>query len=78
MKTAISVPDPIFIRADRLAKRLHMSRSELYARAVEEYIGEHRHSRVREKLDEIYSAESSAVDPAILNAQTASLPEEDW
>jgi metal-responsive CopG/Arc/MetJ family transcriptional regulator len=78
MKTAISVPDTIFTRADRLAKRLHMSRSELYARAVEEYIGEHRHSRVREKLDEIYSAESAAIDPAILNAQAASLPEEDW
>lgn len=78
MKTAISVPDLIFTRADHLAKRLHMSRSELYARAVEEYIGEHRQARVREKLDEIYSSESAAIDPAILNAQTASLPEEDW
>ena len=78
MKTAISVPDPIFAQADRFAKRLHMSRSELYARAVKEYIGEHRHSRVREKLDEIYSKESSSVDPAILNAQAASVPEEDW
>ena len=78
MKTAISVPDPIFNRADRLAKRLHMSRSELYARAVEEYIGEHRHSRVREKLDDVYSMESSAIDPSVLNAQAASLPEEDW
>ena len=78
MKTAISVPDPIFVRADRLAKRLHMSRSQLYARAVEEYMSEHRHSRVREKLDEVYSVESSAIDPAMLNAQAASLPEEDW
>ena len=78
MKTAISVPDPIFTRADRLAKRLHMSRSELYARAVEEYIGGHRHSSVREKLDEIYSAESAAIDPAILDAQAVSLHEEDW
>ena len=78
MKTAISVPDPIFMRADRLAKRLQMSRSELYARAVEEYIGGHRHSRVREKLDEIYSAKSAVIDAAMLNAQAASLPEEDW
>ncbi len=62
------------MRADRLAKRLQMSRSELYARAVEEYIGEHRHSRVREKLDEIYASESAAIDPTMLNAQAASLP----
>ena len=78
MKTAISIPDDVFSRADRLAKRLHMSRSELYTHAVEEYVGEHRHSRVREKLDEVYSTESSSVDLALLNAQAASLPEEDW
>ena len=78
MKTAISIPDAVFMQADRLAKRLHMSRSELYTRAVDEYVGEHRHSRVREKLDEVYSAEPSTVDPGLLNAQAASLPEEDW
>ncbi len=55
-----------------------MSRSELYTLAVEEYVGEHRHSRVREKLDEVYSAESSAMDPAMLNAQAASVSREDW
>jgi metal-responsive CopG/Arc/MetJ family transcriptional regulator len=78
MKTAISIPDPIFTRADRLARELHISRSTLYTCAVEEYIGEHRHSRVREKLDKVYSAESSAIDPVVLYAQAASLPEEDW
>ena len=78
MKTAISVPDPVFNQADRLAKRLLMSRSELYTRAVEEYIDEHRRSRVKEKLDELYSAEHSSLDPALLNAQAASVPEEEW
>ncbi len=78
MKTAISIPDIIFTQADRLAKRLHMSRSELYTHAVEEYVGEHRHARVREKLDELYSTESSAVDSSLLDAQAASLPEEEW
>ncbi len=66
------------MQADRLAKRLHISRSELYTHAVEEYVGEHRHSRVREKLDEVYSAEASTVDEALLKAQAASLPKEDW
>jgi metal-responsive CopG/Arc/MetJ family transcriptional regulator len=78
MKTAISIPDNVFMQADHLAKRLHMSRSELYTHAVEEYVGEHRHARVREKLDEVYSTESSAVDPALLNAQATSLLEEEW
>ena len=78
MKTAISVPDPIFARADRLARRLHMSRSALYTRAVDAFIDGHQNSHVREKLDEIYASEASAVDPALLDAQAASQPEEDW
>lgn len=32
MKTAISIPDPIFEAAEGFARRLGMSRSELYAR----------------------------------------------
>ena len=78
MKTAISVPDPVFNQAECLAKRLQISRSELYTRAVEEYIDEHRRSRVREKLDELYSAEPSGIDPATLNAQATSIPREEW
>lgn len=78
MKTAISVPDSVFTQADRLARDLHMSRSALYTCAMEEYIRERRHSRVREALDEVYAAESSAIDPGLLGAQVASLPGEEW
>ena len=78
MKTAISVPDPVFAQADRLAKRLQMSRSELYTRAVQEYIGEHQRCRVREKLDEVYAAEPSGLAPAFLKAQADSIPREEW
>lgn len=78
MKTAISVPDNVFAQADCLAKRLQMSRSELYTHAVEEYIDEHKRSNVKEKLDEIYSTESSGVDTGLSNAQAASLPKEEW
>lgn len=78
MKTAISIPDSVFAQADRLAKRLHMSRSELYTDAVKDYVGEHKHARVREKLDEVYSVEPSNVDPALLNAQAAIVPEGEW
>lgn len=78
MKTAISVPDNVFAQADRLAKRLQVSRSELYTHAVEEYIAEHKRSNVKEKLDEIYSTEPSCVETALSSAQAASLPKEEW
>ena len=78
MKTAISIPDDIFASADRLAKRLQMSRSELYARAVKRYVAECRHTGVKEKLDEVYAFAADSVDPTVLNAQAASIPMEEW
>ena len=41
MKTAVSVPDEVFQRAERLAKRMKVSRSELYSRALREYLARH-------------------------------------
>lgn len=38
MKTAISIPDDVFRRAEVLAKRLGMSRSELFTRAAVEFL----------------------------------------
>ncbi|MEQ9238858.1 MAG: hypothetical protein RIG66_32775 [Coleofasciculus sp. E2-BRE-01] len=37
MKTAVSIPDPIFEAAEAMSKRLGLSRSELYARALQAY-----------------------------------------
>jgi hypothetical protein len=51
-----------------------MSRSELYARAVQRYVTECRHTGVKEKLDEVYAFEAESVDPAVLNAQAACIP----
>ena len=78
MKTAISIPDDVFVSADSLAKRLHMSRSELYARAVQQYVAECRHAGVKEKLDQVYASENASIDPAVLNAQAISIPMEEW
>ena len=78
MKTAISIPDDIFVSADHLAKRLNMSRSELYRRAIQQYIAECLHTGVKEKLDQVYASENASVDPAVLNAQAISIPMEEW
>lgn len=78
MKTAISIPDPIFEEAEELAKRLEISRSELYSRAVKRFVEERSGIRVTETLNEIYSKESSDVDPLLVAIQSASLQEEEW
>jgi predicted transcriptional regulator len=51
MKTAVSVPDEVFDRAERLAKRLRVSRSELYRRALVEYVTRHSPEEVTEAWD---------------------------
>ena len=78
MKTAISIPNDIFVSAEQLAKRLNMSRSELYTCAIKQYVAECRHTGVKEKLDEVYASDCGAIDPAVLHAQATSIPQEEW
>ena len=46
-----SVPDEIFERAERLAKRSHRSRSELYSAALKEYVARHTPEEVTEAMN---------------------------
>jgi metal-responsive CopG/Arc/MetJ family transcriptional regulator len=78
MKTAISIPDKIFRSADALARRLGVSRSELYATAVNEFLSKHRSRHVTARLDEVYSEEDSAMPSSLTKMQAGSLPHEDW
>ena len=78
MKTAISLPDELFLSADRLAKRQGMSRSELYGVALAEYLARHRDADVTSRLNEVLAEESSDVDPALRRAQARSVRTETW
>lgn len=40
-ETAVSIPDDVFQKGEKAAKRLKMSRSELYAKAIEAYVDAH-------------------------------------
>ena len=78
MKTAISIPDDLFEAAEKAAKHLGVSRSELYANAVREFVERYRRDNVTEKLNEIYAAEDSGLDPVLEQLQASTLPKEDW
>ena len=78
MKTAISLPDPVFEEAEALAKQLGVSRSELYTKALRAYLSKHNHERILSKLNQVYSDESSEADPILTKMQLLSLPSEDW
>lgn len=78
MKTAISLPDPLFAEAEQVAKRLRMSRSKLYAKAIGRFVKQHRSRSVTEQLNDVYSKEESTLDPVLYALQLKSLPREEW
>ncbi|HET9839105.1 MAG TPA: hypothetical protein VFR84_12775 [Candidatus Angelobacter sp.] len=78
MKTAISLPEDLFRLAEAAARKFKMSRSQLYATALEEYLERRKTSNITARLNKIYSRESPELDPALQSAQLRSLEREDW
>ncbi|MBX3142142.1 MAG: ribbon-helix-helix protein, CopG family [Trueperaceae bacterium] len=78
MKTAISLPDDVYRDADRLAKSMGLSRSELYATAVREFLARHRHADVTSRLNELYAREQSGLASNLREAQAGSVGADDW
>ncbi|MDO8847084.1 MAG: ribbon-helix-helix domain-containing protein [Coriobacteriia bacterium] len=67
MKTAISIPDDLFVAADALARELGQSRSRLYSQAMREYLARHSADSVTEALDRV-CAEIPAADADLARA----------
>ena len=77
MKTAISIPDEVFASADALARRLAISRSELYSNAVAEYVAKHRDEDVTARLNTVYAELPGKVDSGLRRIQARSV-QGDW
>jgi len=80
MKTAISLPDPLFKAADRLAARLGISRSQLFQRALKLMLEKQEATTITAALDEVYGRPGvkGTVDLVLSRLQDTALPREDW
>ena len=78
MKTAISIPDNLFKNAEKIAKEMGISRSELYSRAIESFIEKKMSENITRQLDKIYVYNSSSLSSILAKMQTMSLSREDW
>jgi len=80
MKTAVSIPDSLFDAAEDLAKRLGISRSELFQRAMRSFLREHRNDGITEALNSVYADrdERLGLDPVLEYLQGASISREEW
>jgi metal-responsive CopG/Arc/MetJ family transcriptional regulator len=78
MKIALSIPDELFDSAEALCKRLGLSRSRLYATALEDFVAKHQAKKVTERLDSVYASQQSRVDQATRRLQARSLRKNPW
>jgi metal-responsive CopG/Arc/MetJ family transcriptional regulator len=78
MKTAVSLPDDLFSLAEAAARRLRMSRSQLYATALTEYLNRQETDAITEVLNEVYSRHDAKVDPLLNAAQLTSVDPGNW
>jgi predicted transcriptional regulator len=78
MKTAISLPDEVFRDAERLARRLKKSRSQLYKEAVAEYVARHEPEAITEALDRLAAEVDSGLDKFGSAAARRVLERSEW
>jgi metal-responsive CopG/Arc/MetJ family transcriptional regulator len=68
MKTAVSIPDEVFEKVERLAKRGRRSRSEVFTAALREYLARHSPDEVTEAVNRVCAEVDQTEDVEFLNA----------
>jgi predicted transcriptional regulator len=80
MKTAVSVPDDVFERAERLARAAGRSRSDVYSAALREYVARHAPDDVTEAIDRVMSelGQDAAPDAFVRSSARRVLEHSEW
>jgi metal-responsive CopG/Arc/MetJ family transcriptional regulator len=78
MKTAVSLPETVFKEAERFARQLKKSRSQLYAEAIAEYLARHLPDAVTEAMNRVCDQLGIAQDNFATTAARKTLSSESW
>ena len=78
MKAAVSIPDDVFQEADRLARELKTSRSQLYSRALKEFLARHASDQVTEAMDRVCDAVDQRPNEFSMRAARRVLENTEW
>lgn len=68
MKTAISLPDELFRKAELSATKLRVSRSQLYAQALREFLERDGPESVTARLNQVYLQQRGHMDANLQRA----------
>ena len=78
MKTAVSIPDEIFEKAERLAERERRSRSAVYSAALREYVARHAPDDVTDAMNRVCDAVDGESDAFVAAASRRVLERVEW
>ena len=78
MKTAVSIPDAIFERVERLAERERKSRSAVYSAALHEYVLRHDLDEITEAMNRTCEQVGAASDEFVSAAGRRVLERVEW
>lgn len=78
MKTAVSIPDDIFEKVERLARRAKRSRSEVFSAALREYVARHSPDEVTEAINRVCDQVGDQSDEFVGAAARRILKNTEW
>ena len=78
MKTAVSIPDDIFKKAEILARRTQKSRSQLFSEALWEYLARHSPEEVTDAMNQVIDEIGESTDPFLSFASKRVLETTEW
>ena len=78
MKTAVSIPDDVFEKVERLARRANRSRSEIFSAALGEYIARHSPDEVTEAINRVCDQVGDQSDGFVAVAARRILEKTEW
>lgn len=78
MKTAISIPDELFSRAEDLARKSGKSRSQIYQEALSEYLLRRDPRAITQAMDEALAGMGSTSEPWSVEAGRQALERSEW
>jgi predicted transcriptional regulator len=78
MKTAISLPDELFRRAEQYTRRVKKTRSCLYSDAMREYLDRHSVDEVTQRMNSVCGRVHEPLDPFLREAGRRLLKKSSW
>jgi metal-responsive CopG/Arc/MetJ family transcriptional regulator len=78
MKTAISISDDLYAKAEKYAKRKKLSRSSLYSKAIEEYLKKDEEQKIIDQINKVCEQVDTSLDPAIMEYQRRAIGKSKW